>query len=40
MGRLEPRPGVLPKLFRDTALPSLTEPSDHLPLRVDFSPIP
>ncbi|MFC4009375.1 endonuclease/exonuclease/phosphatase family protein [Nonomuraea purpurea] len=39
-GRLEPRPGVLPQLFRDTALPSLTEPSDHLPLRVDFSPIP
>ncbi|MET7332169.1 endonuclease/exonuclease/phosphatase family protein [Nonomuraea sp. NPDC005650] len=39
-GRLEPRPGVLPKLFRDTAMPSLTEPSDHLPLRVDFSPIP
>ncbi|AQW48399.1 endonuclease/exonuclease/phosphatase family protein [Streptomyces violaceusniger] len=39
-GRLEPRPGVLPKLFRDTALPSLTDPSDHLPLRVDFSPIP
>ncbi|MFI6695271.1 endonuclease/exonuclease/phosphatase family protein [Streptomyces sp. NPDC050433] len=39
-GRLEPRPGVLPKLSRDTALPSLTEPSDHLPLRVGFSPIP
>ena len=37
--RLQPRPSVLPKLFRDTALPSLTEPSDHLPLRVDFSPI-
>ncbi|MFI0444504.1 endonuclease/exonuclease/phosphatase family protein [Actinomadura sp. 6N118] len=39
-GRLEPRPGILPKLFRDTALPSLTEPSDHLPLRVGFSPTP
>lgn len=35
-GRLVPRPGVLPKLSRDTALPSLTEPSDHLPVRVDF----
>jgi mRNA deadenylase 3'-5' endonuclease subunit Ccr4 len=38
--RLTPRPGALPKLLRDTALPSLTEPSDHLPLRVDFAPIP
>jgi endonuclease/exonuclease/phosphatase family metal-dependent hydrolase len=38
-GRLEPQPGVLPKLSRDTALPSLTEPSDHLPLSVDFSPV-
>ena len=35
-GHLRPRPGVLPKLFRDSALPSATEPSDHLPLRVDF----
>jgi len=39
-GRLAPSPGVLPKLFGDTALPSLTEPSDHLPLRVDFTPVP
>jgi mRNA deadenylase 3'-5' endonuclease subunit Ccr4 len=37
-GRLTPQPGVLPKLHRDSVLPSLTEPSDHLPLRVDFSP--
>jgi hypothetical protein len=29
---------VLPKLHRDSVLPSLTEPSDHLPLRVDFTP--
>ena len=36
-GRLAPQPGVLPRLTRDTALPSLTEPSDHLPLRVEFS---
>ena len=39
-GRLDPCPAALPKLSRDTALPSLTEPSDHLPLRVDFSQIP
>lgn len=31
-----PTPGVLPRLRRDTPLPSLTEPSDHLALRVDF----
>jgi endonuclease/exonuclease/phosphatase (EEP) superfamily protein YafD len=36
-GRLTPQPGVLPKLHRDSVLPSLTEPSDHLPLRVDFT---
>jgi endonuclease/exonuclease/phosphatase family metal-dependent hydrolase len=36
-GRLEPHPGVLPKLSRDSVLPSLDEPSDHLPLRVDFT---
>ncbi len=35
-GGLEPHPGTLPKLGRDTALPSLDEPSDHLPLRVDY----
>ncbi|MCF2531797.1 endonuclease/exonuclease/phosphatase family protein [Yinghuangia soli] len=39
-GRLAPRPGALPELSRDSALPSLTEPSDHLPLRVDFSATP
>jgi mRNA deadenylase 3'-5' endonuclease subunit Ccr4 len=33
---LEPHPGTLMRLHRDTPLPSLTEPSDHLPLRVDF----
>jgi len=37
-GRLRPHPGVLPKLSGDTVMPSLTEPSDHLPLRVDFRP--
>jgi endonuclease/exonuclease/phosphatase (EEP) superfamily protein YafD len=36
-GRLSPKPGVLPKLRRDSVLPSLTEPSDHLPLQVDFT---
>lgn len=36
-GRFTPRPGVLLRLTRDSALPSLTEPSDHLPLRVEFS---
>lgn len=36
-GRLVPQPGTLPKLFRDTPMPSLTEPSDHLPLRIDFT---
>lgn len=35
-GKLDARPGSLPALRRDTALPSLTEPSDHLPLRIDF----
>jgi mRNA deadenylase 3'-5' endonuclease subunit Ccr4 len=35
-GALVPRPGVLPKLYRDSALPSFEEPSDHLPLQVDF----
>lgn len=39
-GRLSPRPGVLPKLTRDTVMPSATEPSDHLPLRVDFTHTP
>lgn len=36
-GRLTPRPGVLPRLTRDAVLPSSTEPSDHLSLRVDFA---
>jgi endonuclease/exonuclease/phosphatase family metal-dependent hydrolase len=35
-GHLEPRPGTLPPLGRDTVMPSLEEPSDHLPLRVEF----
>lgn len=39
-GRLAPRPGVLPALSSDSVLPSPTEPSDHLPLRVDFSLLP
>lgn len=37
-GRLRPHPGVLPALSADAAMPSLTEPSDHLPLRVGFAP--
>ncbi len=36
-GRLAPRPGVLPALERDTPMPSGSQPSDHLPLRVDFA---
>jgi mRNA deadenylase 3'-5' endonuclease subunit Ccr4 len=39
-GRLRPSPGTLPQLSRDTALPSLTEPSDHLALQVAFAPGP
>jgi mRNA deadenylase 3'-5' endonuclease subunit Ccr4 len=35
-GHLDPRPGTLPQLRRDTPMPSLSEPSDHLPLRIDF----
>jgi hypothetical protein len=38
-GQLKPRPGVLPALLPHSVLPSLIEPSDHLPLRVDFSPV-
>jgi mRNA deadenylase 3'-5' endonuclease subunit Ccr4 len=34
--QLEPHPGTLMRLLRDTPLPSLSEPSDHLPLRVDY----
>ncbi|MDC0744719.1 endonuclease/exonuclease/phosphatase family protein [Polyangium mundeleinium] len=36
-GRLDPRPGVLPRLSRDTVMPSASEPSDHLPLTVTFA---
>ena len=39
-GRLDPHPATRPELSRDTVLPSLTEPSDHLPLRVDFTTNP
>ncbi len=39
-GRFTPHPDTLPKLTRDTALPSLAEPSDHLPLRVRFTAAP
>lgn len=35
-GRLVPDPDPLPPLQRDTPMPSLTEPSDHLPLRIRF----
>jgi endonuclease/exonuclease/phosphatase family metal-dependent hydrolase len=35
-GRLDPHPDPLPPLRRDTPMPSLTEPSDHLPLRIEF----
>lgn len=35
--RLHPTPGTLPRLTRDTVLPSLTDPSDHLPLEVTFT---
>ncbi|MEV4315967.1 endonuclease/exonuclease/phosphatase family protein [Actinocrispum sp. NPDC049592] len=37
-GQFVPIPGRLPKLFRDTVLPSLTEPSDHLPVTVKLVP--
>jgi len=36
-GTLTPSPGRMPKLERDTPLPSLDHPSDHLPVQVDFS---
>ncbi len=36
-GRLRPHPHALTDLTTGPALPSLTEPSDHLPLRVDFT---
>lgn len=31
-----PQPGTLPRLRRDTPMPSLSEPSDHLPVTVVF----
>lgn len=34
---LHPTPGALPRLRRDTPMPSTREPSDHLPLRVEYS---
>jgi endonuclease/exonuclease/phosphatase family metal-dependent hydrolase len=33
---LEPHPDPLTALHRDTPMPSLQEPSDHLPLRITF----
>jgi endonuclease/exonuclease/phosphatase family metal-dependent hydrolase len=36
-GRLKPDPGPPPNLSNDLVLPSCTEPSDHLPLRVEFT---
>lgn len=33
---LDPHPSPLPPLQRDTPMPSLHEPSDHLPLRITF----
>jgi mRNA deadenylase 3'-5' endonuclease subunit Ccr4 len=36
-GQLTPRPGKLPKLRSDTAMPSAVYASDHLPVRVEFS---
>lgn len=39
-GRLTPHARALPTLSSDTALPSLAEPSDHLPLQVDFAYTP
>ena len=35
-GHLDPRADALPPLRRDTPMPSLVEPSDHLPLRIRF----
>ncbi|MBL8968955.1 MAG: endonuclease/exonuclease/phosphatase family protein [Myxococcales bacterium] len=35
-GRLDASPDPLPPLARDTPMPSLREPSDHLPLRIRF----
>ncbi len=34
---LRPYPGILPKLDRDTPMPSSSEPSDHLPVFVEFA---
>jgi len=38
--RLQPAPGTLPKLQRDTPMPSHTEPSDHLPVFVRYTVTP
>lgn len=35
--RFVPHPDPLPTLRRDTPMPSLVEPSDHLPLRIAFT---
>lgn len=35
-GHLDPHPDPLAALRRDTPMPSLVEPSDHLPLRIRF----
>ena len=34
---LSPRPGTLPRLRSDTAMPSAIYASDHLPVCVEFS---
>ena len=36
-GALVPSPGRLPRLERDTPMPSASHPSDHLPVVVDFA---
>ncbi|MFT5686219.1 MAG: mRNA deadenylase 3'-5' endonuclease subunit Ccr4 [Myxococcota bacterium] len=36
--QLRPEPGTLPTLTGDTPLPTLTEPSDHLPVLVRYTP--
>jgi len=37
--QLHAQPGRLPSLERDTPMPSLTTPSDHFPVSVDFTPL-
>jgi endonuclease/exonuclease/phosphatase family metal-dependent hydrolase len=36
--QLRPEPGTLPTLHPDTPLPTLSEPSDHLPVQVRYTP--